>query len=119
MRGDGDRMWTVGLSPDERTLAAGDPSGNVFLFDTTTRRRVATFRPGDGFSWIVQVAYSPDGTRLAVAHDSRRGNVVTVFDSRSHAPLVRIRPPAHRFVTSLRYLDRRHDARCDRRHAGP
>ena len=46
MRGDGERMWSVALSPDERTLAAGDPSGNVFLFDTRTRRRVATFQPG-------------------------------------------------------------------------
>jgi WD40 repeat protein/DNA-binding SARP family transcriptional activator len=103
MRGDGDGMWTVGLSPDERTLAAGDPSGNVFLFDTRTRRRIAVFRPGDGLSWIVQLVYSPDGSRLAVGHDSRRGNVVTVFDSRSHAPLLRIRPPAHRLVTALRY----------------
>jgi WD40 repeat protein/DNA-binding SARP family transcriptional activator len=103
MRGDGDGMWTVGLSPDERTLAAGDPSGNVFLFDTSTRKRVAKFRPKDGFSWIVQLAYSPDGSRLAVAHDSPRGNVVTVYDSNGGRVVARMTPPAHRFVTSVRY----------------
>jgi WD40 repeat protein/DNA-binding SARP family transcriptional activator len=103
MRGDGDGIETVALSPDELTLAAGDPSGNVFLFDTRTRRRLASFRPVAGYSFITQLAFSPDGRRLAVAHDSSRGNLVTVFDSRSHAPLVKITPPAHRYVASLSY----------------
>ena len=139
MRGDGDGIETVALSPDELTLAAGDPSGNVFLFDTRTRRRLASFRPGDGYSYITQLAFSPDGRRLAVAHDSSRGNLVTVFDSRSHAPLVKITPPAHRYVASLAYsadgttLDAsanafdgagpavfvRYDARSGRRVLGP
>ena len=42
MRGDGERIWELALSPDERTLAAGDPAGNVFLFDTRTHERIAT-----------------------------------------------------------------------------
>jgi WD40 repeat protein len=104
LRGDGEGMSAAALSPDERTLAAGDPSGNVFLFDTTTRRRVATIKPGNANSWIVQLAYSPDGSRLAVAHDTQpRGNVVTVFDSDSHRAVARMMPPPHRFVSALRY----------------
>ena len=47
LRGDGERMLGVALSPDERTLAAGDAAGNVFLFDTETRRRVATHQAGE------------------------------------------------------------------------
>ena len=40
MRGNGERISALALSPDGSTLAAGDPAGNVFLFDTRTRRRV-------------------------------------------------------------------------------
>ena len=42
-------MTALALSPDGRTLAAGDAAGNVFLFDTRTRRRVRrpTCTPGD------------------------------------------------------------------------
>ena len=83
MRGVGERMTAVALSPDGRTLAAGDAAGNVFLFDTRTRRRVKApdVHPGD---WaIVQLAYSPDGRRLAVAHNSNDGDVVTLVDTRT------------------------------------
>lgn len=76
LRGDGERIWRVALSPDQRTLAAGDPAGEVFLFDTRTRRRIAAFRPRPGESWIVQLAWSPDGRRLGIAYDTPRGNVV-------------------------------------------
>ena len=86
LRGDGEAMSAVALSPDERTLAAGNPAGNVFLFDTQTRRRVATIRPGNAARRSSQLAYSPDGSRLAIAHDTPRGNVVTVFDSAAAAP---------------------------------
>jgi len=103
LRGAGEGMSAAALSPDQRTLAAGDPAGNVFLFDTETRRRVATIKPGNGNSWIVQLAYSPDGSRLAIAHDTRRGNVVTVFDSDSRRAVARMTPPPHRFVSALRY----------------
>ena len=63
LRGDGERISTVALSPDERTLAAGDNSGKVFLFDTRTRRRVATLRPATGNASISELAFSPDGRR--------------------------------------------------------
>ena len=69
MRGSGERMSALALSPDGSTLAAGDPAGNVFLFDTRTRRRVRApdVHPGE---WrIARLAFSPDGRKLAVAHD--------------------------------------------------
>ena len=72
MRGSGERFSALTLSPDERTVAAGDSAGNVFLFDARTGRRVTTpeVHPGD---WaIAQLAYSPDGRRLAIAHDHAR-----------------------------------------------
>jgi WD40 repeat protein/DNA-binding SARP family transcriptional activator len=105
LRGDGERMWTVALSPDERTLAAGDPAGNVFLFDTRTRRRVATITPGDADSWITQLAFNPDGSRLAIGHDTtpQGGNVVAVLDTRSRRVLRRLKPPPGRFLSALRY----------------
>jgi WD40 repeat protein/DNA-binding SARP family transcriptional activator len=139
LRGAGERMWTLALSPDERTLVAGDPAGNVFFFDTRTRRRVATFRPTDGNAWIVLLAYSPNGRRLAIAHDGPRGNVVAVLDTRSRRVLRTLTPPRHRYVSALRYsadgtldvmtvtrdgeegpaLFTRHDARTARRLLGP
>ena len=82
MRGVGERMSALALSPDGRTLAAGDAAGNLFLFDTRTRRRVTApdVQPGD--MPIAQLAYSPDGRRLAIAHDAPDGNVVTLMDTR-------------------------------------
>ena len=86
MRGVGERFSALALSPDGRALAAGDPAGNLFLFDTRTRRRVAgpDVQPGD---WqITQLAYSPDGRRLAVAHDTDLGNLVSLIDTRTRRP---------------------------------
>jgi WD40 repeat protein len=109
LRGAGERMWSVALSPDAGTLAAGDPTGNVFLFDTRTRRRVATVKPGDVNSWITQLAFSADGSRLAIAHDtsapdgSGLGNVVALLDTRSRRVLRTLKPPPQSFVTGLRY----------------
>ena len=103
LRGDGQPMTTVELSPDEGMLAAGDQTGNVFFFDTETRRRVATFAPGDDTAWISGLAYRPDGARLAIAHDGPRGNVVVVLDTRSGRIVQRLTPPRERFVGDMRY----------------
>ena len=84
MRGDGERFSALALSPDERTLAAGDPAGNVFLFDTRTRRRVAGARPcsrATGGS-----SSSPSAPTAAASRSpttARRGTLVTLIDTRS------------------------------------
>ena len=140
LRGAGERMWILALSPDGHTLVAGDPAGNVFFFDTPTRRRLATIRPADGNAWIVQLAYSPDGRRLAIAHDRLPGgNVVALLDTRSRRVIRTLTPPRERYVSALRYaaddkldviavtrdpeegpaLFMRYDARTGRRLLGP
>jgi DNA-binding SARP family transcriptional activator/WD40 repeat protein len=88
MRGVGERMTALALSPDGRTLAAGDRAGNVFLFDTLTGRRVTApdVHPGE---WpITALAWSPDGRRLAASYlfgDSwSDGDVVRVVDAGAH-----------------------------------
>ena len=103
MRGDGERMWELALSPDERTLAAGDPAGNVFLFDTRTHKRIARIQPRDGNAWITKLTYSPDGSRLAIAHDTPRGNAVAVLDTRSRRVRRTFTPPRPGFVTAMRF----------------
>ena len=96
MRGDGERMWELALSPDEHTIVAGDPAGRLYFFDTRTQRRIATVKPAGGAFWVTQLAFSPDGSRLVVAHDSEHGNVVEVLDTRSRRFIRKIKPPPRR-----------------------
>ena len=51
----------------------------------------------------MNLAYSPDGSRLAIAHDADRGNVVSVFDSESRRVVAKMMPPPGRFIVALRY----------------
>ena len=104
LRGDGERMTTVVLSPDQRTLAAGNADNKVFLFDTRTRRRIRTLEPTPIQSWITEMAFTPDGRRLAIGHDVETyGNKVAVLDVRSGRVAQRIDPPADRVLSGLRY----------------
>ena len=106
LRGDGERMSTILLSPDQRTLAAGNADNKVFLFDTRTRRRIGTLEPTPIQSWITEMAFSPDGRRLAIGHDVQTyGNKVAVLDVRSGRVVQRIDPPAGRLLSGLRYSD--------------
>jgi WD40 repeat protein/DNA-binding SARP family transcriptional activator/ABC-type cobalamin/Fe3+-siderophores transport system ATPase subunit len=57
VRGDGNQLWNVTLSPDGRTLAAVDNAGNTYLWDTRTGRRLHS---PSGSSW----AFSRDGRLL-------------------------------------------------------
>jgi WD40 repeat protein/DNA-binding SARP family transcriptional activator len=55
LRGDGNQLQNVTLSPDGRTLAAGDNAGSTDLWDTRTGRRL----------------HSPSGWLLAFTRDGR------------------------------------------------
>jgi WD40 repeat protein/DNA-binding SARP family transcriptional activator len=106
LRGDGERMTTVVLSPDQRTLAAGNADNKVFLFDTRTRRLIRTLEPTPIQSWITEMAFTPDGSRLAIGHDVETyGNKVAILDVRTGRVLQRIDPPADRVLSGLRYSD--------------
>ena len=66
------------LSPDERTLAVCNIPAPVSLFDTGTRRRAAVLDPTPKGAAIHELAFSPDGGRLAVAHAISAGGTPRV-----------------------------------------
>ena len=65
----GSTVRSVAFSPDGRTLATGEASGHVGLWDLATEHKTATLTEG---SFIYGVAFSPDGRILAVGDDSGR-----------------------------------------------
>ena len=78
-------IQATALSPDDRTLAVANSPGKLILFDTDTRQRVATLAPTTKDAMILALAYSPDGSRLAIVHvdhpDAGRPSLaVTVLD---------------------------------------
>ena len=107
LRGDDEPIAVIGLSPDERTLAAGTNTNKVLLFDTRTRRRVATLEVDFG-AFMNSIAFSPDGRRLAVGYDWQGAPVVVVFDLRRRRGLARISVPTSGGITGLGYS---HDGR--------
>ena len=54
LNGDGSKLWSLALSPDGSTLAAGDNNGSVILFDTETRERIGEYQAegGDYLAWL-------------------------------------------------------------------
>ena len=64
---EGSRVYSVAFSPDGQTLAAGDDSGHVGLWDTATGKQIATLAQG---SEVNSVAFSPDGRTLAASDGS-------------------------------------------------
>jgi WD40 repeat protein len=73
---------TVALSPDGGTIAAGSQSlvgSYIYLFDRVTGREIG--RISDLPSSATKLAYSPDGSKLAVALNGADG--VRLFDART------------------------------------
>jgi WD40 repeat protein len=74
---DGSTIHSMAFSPDGRTLAVGDESGSLGLWDTRTGRRTAVLGGvGTGYT----VAFSRDGATLAVG--SKNGTV-SLWDTRT------------------------------------
>jgi WD40 repeat protein len=63
-------VLSVAFSPNGRTLAAGDNSGDVRLWDTASGQETHTLSEGSAVSGV---AFDKDGRTVAVADDS--GNV--------------------------------------------
>jgi WD40 repeat protein/DNA-binding SARP family transcriptional activator len=75
LRGGGNRLQELAVSPDGRTLAAVDNMGFVYLWDTRTGRRVGgPFGPNQG-NFNVPV-FSPDGRILATGGAVENGGLV-------------------------------------------
>ena len=94
LRGDGDGLISLDLSPDERTLAFIDIDGTVTFVDRRTRRPAGPPATVPGQEPCIIVAkirldhlrFSPDGSRLAVG-----GCQPVILDARTHRVLARLR----------------------------
>ena len=65
--GGGNNLFSVALSPDGRTLAAGDGNGTVILFDTETRERIGEYEAESLVTWL---GFHPrDGSLAIVTKD--------------------------------------------------
>jgi WD40 repeat protein/transcriptional regulator with XRE-family HTH domain len=56
-------VMAIDFSPDSQTIAVGDASGTLYLWNILTTKLLATFEGHTG--WIWAVAFSPDGALLA------------------------------------------------------
>jgi WD40 repeat protein len=88
LRGDGDRLTSLALSPDERTLAFVDDDGTLNIVDTRTRRPAARPQTLPGPVAADGVRFSNDGSRIAVG-----GEQPVVLDARTRRVLARL--PLH------------------------
>jgi WD40 repeat protein len=92
-------LYACAVSPDGTHLATGDKSGHVVVWDVETGKSVQTFEAPVMYTWdpvqrlhsiggIRSLAFSPDGTLLAVGGIGKIGNIdhldgkarVEVFD---------------------------------------
>ncbi|HYU86738.1 MAG TPA: BTAD domain-containing putative transcriptional regulator [Kribbellaceae bacterium] len=90
------------VSPDGRTVALYDVSGNALLYDPTTGELKAELRPerqagiptGDGWGAV----FSPDGRRLAVGMSSQTTRPARLLDSKTLQPVPAVQqlPPYER-----------------------
>jgi WD40 repeat protein/DNA-binding SARP family transcriptional activator len=103
LRGDGDRLVALELSPDERTLVFMDNDNMLSFVDRATRRAAgATVTvTGEGIMDVVRrddLQFSPDGARLAVG-----GAKPVVMDARSRRVLARLPSGPAQFIYASRF----------------
>jgi WD40 repeat protein len=79
-------LFACSFSADSRLLATGDKVGHINVWDVESGRRLATFEAPVFYTWdpvqrrhsiggIRAVAFSPDGSRLAVGGIGKIGNI--------------------------------------------
>lgn len=84
----------VALSPDGKTLAAGDGSGAVELWDMETKRVIASLR--GGMANVLALQFSPDGTLLAAGGEGASPygpGELAIWNVATHAEKISL--PAH------------------------
>lgn len=65
----GSMIFAIAFDPDGNRFAVGLEEANVFLFDSATRKRLATLGGGRSEARIVCLHFSPDGSCLAAGTD--------------------------------------------------
>jgi DNA-binding SARP family transcriptional activator/WD40 repeat protein len=105
LRGDGDRLISLDISPDERTLAFIDHDGTLTTVDTRTRRRAGRPSTVSGLAGVIidavlrpDVRFTPDGSRVAVG-----GGEPVVLDARTHRVLAPLRIGRNRIMYAMRF----------------
>ncbi len=79
-------LYACAFSPDGKHLATGDKVGHVVVWDVATGQPAATFEAPGMYTWdptqrrhsiggIRALAFSPDGTRIAVGGIGKIGNI--------------------------------------------
>jgi WD40 repeat protein len=90
-------VYSVAYSPDGQTLAVGDQSGTVYLWDTSTGQVTATLtKPGS--SPVVAVRYSPDGQILAAGDQN---GTIYLWNTATDKPVTTLPDPGGGQVNSL------------------
>ena len=113
IRADRATILSAAANPDGNTLAVGNIAGQVLFFDTRTRRHVATLEPAPNHPGIFALAYSPDGSRLAVAYTSVPGAtaefprgwrvLVALVDARTRRVVERLEMPRERPIAGMQF----------------
>jgi WD40 repeat protein/DNA-binding SARP family transcriptional activator len=105
LRGDGDRLISLDLSPDGRTLAFLDHDGTLTFVDARTRRSPSRPSTVSGLAGVIidavlrpDVRFSPDGSRVAVG-----GGEPVVLDARTHRVRARLRIERDRIMYAMRF----------------
>jgi DNA-binding SARP family transcriptional activator/WD40 repeat protein len=102
LRGDGWPLYSVAASRDGALLAIGDERGGVIFYDVRTRRRLpGAYRAPEGL--IQHLAFSPDGTLVAVVTHGEEGTTrVDLVDPRTGRRARRVELP--RFPAEAFYV---------------
>ncbi len=108
VRGDGDGLIDLDLSPDGRTLAFMEGDGTLRFVDTRTRRVAAppvAMPPGDQAPCTIaavlrfdQLHYSPDGSRIAIG-----GCKPVILDAATHRVIAHLKVGSNDLVYGLRF----------------
>ena len=118
IRADRATILSAAVNPDGSTLAVANIAGQVLFFDTRTRRHVATLEPTPNKPAVQALAYSPDGSRLAVAYTSLPGAtaeypagwrfLVALVDGHTRRVVERLEMPRERAIAGVQFS---HDSR--------
>lgn len=72
----------IAFSPDEKTFATAGDDGMLMIWDSSTGRKLVEFPQANDI--LTSVAFSPDGTRLAVGGY----NLVTIYNLKTKEPVI-------------------------------